>query len=39
LYAVHDDDEYRPAESMLRLLDAGRFGRKTGAGYYTYEKR
>lgn len=39
LWAAHGGDEYKPAESLRRLLDAGRFGRKSGAGYYTYEKR
>ena len=32
-----DDPRYRPAQVQRRVADAGRLGRKTGAGYYDYE--
>ena len=31
------DPRYRPAQVQRRVADAGRLGRKTGAGYYDYE--
>ena len=30
------DPRYRPAQVQRRVADAGRFGRKSGAGYYEY---
>jgi 3-hydroxybutyryl-CoA dehydrogenase len=30
------DPRYRPAQVQRRVADAGRFGRKNGAGYYDY---
>jgi 3-hydroxybutyryl-CoA dehydrogenase len=31
------DPRYRPAQLQRRVADAGRFGLKTGAGYYDYD--
>ena len=33
----HDDPRYRPAQVQHRVVDAGRLGRKTSAGYYDYD--
>jgi 3-hydroxybutyryl-CoA dehydrogenase len=33
----HADPRYRPAQVQQRVVDAGRLGRKSGAGYYDYE--
>jgi 3-hydroxybutyryl-CoA dehydrogenase len=31
------DDKYRPCPLLRRYVDAGRYGRKSGAGVYTYD--
>ncbi|GHA21537.1 3-hydroxyacyl-CoA dehydrogenase [Oceanisphaera arctica] len=35
--AFHDEPRYRPSLVQQALVDAGRFGRKTGQGFYAYE--
>lgn len=36
LYESYRDSKYRPAPLLVRMVEAGLLGRKTGRGFYTY---
>lgn len=38
LYDEHKEAFWTPPQSLKSLINAGRFGRKTGAGWYDYKK-
>ncbi len=38
LYGAFNDPKYRPAPLLREMVDAGMLGRKTGRGFYSYEK-
>lgn len=38
LYDGFRDPKYRPAPSLVKYVEAGLLGRKTGQGFFTYEK-
>ncbi len=38
IYTETGDSKYRPAVLLRRMVDAGFLGRKTGAGFYTYNE-
>ena len=38
LYSNFNDPKYRPAPLLREMVDAGMLGRKTGRGFYTYDK-
>jgi 3-hydroxybutyryl-CoA dehydrogenase len=38
LHAEFGDPKYRPSPLLIRMVDAGRLGRKTGRGFYRYAK-
>jgi 3-hydroxybutyryl-CoA dehydrogenase len=39
LYDSYRDDRYRPSPQLRLLVDAGRCGRKTGHGFYPYQRQ
>lgn len=39
LYEEYKDARFAPPESLKRLIRAGRLGKKTGAGWYDYDKK
>jgi 3-hydroxybutyryl-CoA dehydrogenase len=38
IYEATHDDKFAPPELLSRMVAAGRLGRKTGAGFYTYDR-
>jgi 3-hydroxybutyryl-CoA dehydrogenase len=36
LYESYRDSKYRPAQLLVRMVEAGRLGRKAGQGFYRY---
>jgi 3-hydroxybutyryl-CoA dehydrogenase len=38
LYEGIGDPKYRPCPLLVQMVDAGYLGRKSGRGFYTYEK-
>ena len=38
IYAATRDEKFAPPELLQRMVAAGRLGRKTGAGFYRYER-
>jgi len=38
LYEGFGDPKYRPCPLLVRMVDAGRLGRKSGQGFYSYDK-
>jgi 3-hydroxybutyryl-CoA dehydrogenase len=36
LYESYRDSKYRPAPLLVRMVEAGLLGRKTGRGFHTY---
>ncbi|RCK13115.1 hypothetical protein DT075_00090 [Bacillus licheniformis] len=39
LHEGFGDDKYRPCPLLKQYVSAGRLGKKTGRGFYTYEKQ
>lgn len=37
-FEITGDETYKPTASLIEKYEAGHFGRKTGQGFYTYEK-
>ena len=38
LHAGLGDDKYRPCPLLVKMVDAGRLGRKSGRGFYVYDR-
>jgi 3-hydroxybutyryl-CoA dehydrogenase len=38
---LHDElgeDKYRPCPLLVKMVDAGRLGRKSGCGFFSYDE-
>jgi 3-hydroxybutyryl-CoA dehydrogenase len=39
LHDSYNDPKYRPCPLLRKMVDAGLLGKKSGQGFYTYDKR
>jgi 3-hydroxybutyryl-CoA dehydrogenase len=39
MHRVFGEDKYRPCPLLIKMVEANLLGRKTGRGFYNYEKK